>query len=45
LIDKGMAKGYIKYRENYKYYRQNQERLFGKLEWPPLYPTEESKDT
>ena len=45
MIDKGMAKGYIKYRENYKYYRQNQERLFGKLEWPPLYPIEERKNT
>ena len=38
LIDKEMADGYKKYREKYRYYRANQEQLFGKLEWPPLFP-------
>jgi len=38
LIDKEMANGYKKYREKYKYYRANQEQLFGELEWPPLFP-------
>ena len=38
LIDKGMADGYIKYREHYGAYRRNQEMVLGKLEWPPLFP-------
>jgi len=38
MIDKGMATGYIKYREKYKDYRRNQEEALGKLEWPPLHP-------
>jgi NADH-quinone oxidoreductase subunit B len=38
LIDKGMAKAYIQYRENYEFYRRNQEIVLGKLDWPPLYP-------
>ena len=37
LIDKGMANGYKKYRDNYQYYRKNQEQVLGKLEWPPLF--------
>jgi len=41
LIDKGMANGYKKYRENYKYYRANQKQLYGKIEWPPLFPMED----
>jgi NADH-quinone oxidoreductase subunit B len=41
LIDKDMAEGYKNYRQNYKYYRANQERVLGKLSWPPLFPVEE----
>jgi len=40
MIDKGMATGYIKYKEKYKSYRRNQEKALGKLEWPPLYSME-----
>jgi len=43
LIDKDMAKGYVKYRENYEYYRKNQEKVLGKLDWPFLYSTNEGK--
>ncbi len=43
LIDKEMANGYKKYRENYKCYRANQEQLFGKLDWPPLFSEEDKK--
>ena len=38
LIDKDMADGYKRYRTNYSAYRANQERVLGKLEWPPLFP-------
>ncbi len=41
MIDKGLATGYIRYRENYDYYRGNQEKLFGSMEWPPLYTLKE----
>jgi len=41
MIDKGMATGYIKYKENYEYYRKNQEKVLGGLDWPPLYPVKE----
>jgi len=44
LIDKEMANGYKKYRENYKYYRANQEQLYGKIEWPPLFPIEDKDE-
>lgn len=44
LIDKGMASGYKKYREKYKYYRENQEKVLGKLEWQPLFPLKESEE-
>ncbi|MFP3953066.1 MAG: NADH-quinone oxidoreductase subunit NuoB [Candidatus Acetothermia bacterium] len=37
LIDEGKADGYKRYRERYQEYRSNQERLYGQLEWPPLY--------
>jgi len=37
LIDKGKADGYLRYERNYAAYRGNQEKLFGELEWPPLY--------
>jgi NADH-quinone oxidoreductase subunit B len=40
LIDKGMAKGYIKYREKYKLYRDNQEKALGTLDWQPLFQIE-----
>jgi NADH-quinone oxidoreductase subunit B len=38
MIDKDMAIGYKKYREKYKYYRENQEKALGKLAWPSLFP-------
>ncbi|MCD6578278.1 NADH-quinone oxidoreductase subunit NuoB [bacterium] len=38
LIDKEMADGYKKYKKNYKFYRKNQEMLYGKLDWEPFYP-------
>jgi len=41
LIDKGKADGYLRYRKSYAAYRRNQEMLFGELEWPPLYSSEE----
>ena len=44
LIDKGMASGYKKYREKYKYYRENQEKILGKLEWQPLFPLKENEE-
>jgi len=43
LIDKGMADGYKKYREDYQYYRENQEKILGKLEWPPLFSNIENE--
>jgi NADH-quinone oxidoreductase subunit B len=44
LIDKGKADGYIRYKEQYKYYRSNQERLYGPMEWGPLYPIKKEND-
>ena len=44
LIDKGMAKGYEKYRKYYGSYRRNQEKALGKIDWPPLYPITESPE-
>jgi len=44
MIDKGAATGYIRYKENYQYYRENQERILGKLDWPPLYPEKMGED-
>ena len=44
MIDKGTATGYKRYRENYEYYRKNQEKLFGKLPWPPLFPIEDKNE-
>jgi NADH-quinone oxidoreductase subunit B len=41
LIDKGMADGYKKYRKDYRYYRKNQEKILGKLEWPPQFSISE----
>ena len=40
LIDKDMADGYKRYRKYYREYRANQERVLGRLEWPPLFPIE-----
>jgi NADH-quinone oxidoreductase subunit B len=37
LIDEEKATGYIKYKERYGYYRANQEKILGKLEWPPFW--------
>jgi len=37
MIDKGIADGYKKYKENYTRYRRNQEKVLGELDWPPLY--------
>lgn len=45
LIDKDMATGYIKYREKYKYYRANQEKVLNGLDWPPLYPINDNEET
>jgi NADH-quinone oxidoreductase subunit B len=45
LIDKGMANGDVRYRENYEFYRRNQEMALGKLDWPPLYPTNNNIET
>jgi NADH-quinone oxidoreductase subunit B len=42
LIDKEMADGYRKYRKYYRYYRANQERLYGRMDWPPLFPIEDT---
>jgi len=36
-----MADGYKKYRKNYQYYRENQEKVLGKLEWSPLFSIKE----
>mgnify|MGYP000210640880 CR=1 FL=1 len=44
LIDKGMATGYLKYREHYAKYRRNQEKILGELEWPPLFSKEEENE-
>ena len=44
LIDKGMANGYARYREDYTSYRRNQEMALGKLEWPPLYPLDDGPE-
>jgi NADH-quinone oxidoreductase subunit B len=44
LIDKEMANGYERYEKRYTQYRKNQEMLFGKLDWPPLYAMETSPE-
>ncbi len=43
LIDKEIADGYKRYRDKYKYYRANQEKVLGELEWPPLFPEDDKK--
>jgi len=36
MIDRGEADGYRRYRRYYRQYRANQERVLGRLDWPPL---------
>ncbi|TSA24558.1 NADH-quinone oxidoreductase subunit NuoB [bacterium] len=40
LIDMDKADGYKRYREDYVHYRANQEQLYGKMDWPPLFSEE-----
>jgi NADH-quinone oxidoreductase subunit B len=44
MIDQKMADGYKRYRKNYHRYRANQERLYGRLEWPPLFAEDYEND-
>lgn len=44
MIDKEKADGYKKYEKEYSYYRKNQERVLGELDWPPLYSIDEEEE-